>query len=183
MNTAEYVGKDGRTYRWLHDECADLNGYVHQVKLARGWTEEWIEPDDVTVAVATLESLRELEEYDDWVAWEYCGQKLRCKKDGSRAEYEKFPGCWHNHEGTAKAFAQGREIGLQRGLAQRQAETDCYNKLCDDYGALMRDYNDLFDALKRAKSLVQAMVDAVDNPHCDGGTQRAIRKLAKALSR
>ena len=58
MNPGEYIGKDGRTYRWKHERLSDnsAEGYDHQVHVHE-WETEWIDPADWDDAKAALDAL------------------------------------------------------------------------------------------------------------------------------
>lgn len=67
MKPGEYVGADGRTYRWTLDRLDDgsATGYYHEVLYDGEWLAEWINPADWPAARAALakEILEEIQEY------------------------------------------------------------------------------------------------------------------------
>lgn len=153
MNPGEYIGKDGRTYRWKHERLSDnsAEGYDHQAHVHE-WETEWIDPADWDDAKAALDALIEAES-GEWVEWTWAGGKCRASADGSRVQMwdycsEKWADATESR--TGQAYRKGREVALEEAevgiLAARaggisegylQGKEDC--SACAHADELLRD--------------------------------------------
>ena len=89
MNPGEYIGKDGRTYRWLY---SDVMGWI--VCDERGCV-TGMKREDVTDAKAALDALLEAES-EEWV--EIAGGFYRISLDGKRVQQQ------YNHVARGRGY-------------------------------------------------------------------------------
>ena len=127
MNPGEYIGKDGRTYRWVHEYLSDDSGsgYDHQVFTCH-WETEWIAPEDWPAAKAALDALIEAEkEAEEWVE---INPHWRVNREG-RWQYRQCEGLtsWFDKDPaypTDEAYRKGREVALAEYEALREQEAE-----------------------------------------------------------
>ena len=156
MKPGEYIGKDGRTYRWKHERLSDnsAEGYDHQAHVHE-WETEWIDPADWDDAKAALDALIEAES-EGWVEID---DNARIQRDGSDPQVRREGGIWWRaltnsiDKRWPKAYRKGREV----------AEAE------------QADFRDA------VRELVEAVLRAVDNARVDPQTQRDIRNAAKKM--
>lgn len=97
MNAGEYVGKDGRTYRWVKDAPDGNDGYSHRWVWNAGQADHTlpmrsIKPEDVSAAKAALDALIE-QDAGEWVEagvpYKQWPHEARVRlRDGAAVEYQ-----------------------------------------------------------------------------------------------
>ncbi len=165
MNPGEYVGKDGRTYRWEHRDT----GYVHSCCYLDGETVWWpwvtINERDIPAAKAALDALVEAEG-EEWVEWKTIGGST-FRARGNEIQWWYTPtGKWRSEHDSdiGCAYRKGRDVGLSERLT-------CHNCV----------------KLAEARKLVEAVLKPPWPvwKHCDdcanAPTNERIIGLAKAL--
>ena len=106
-NPGEYIGKDGRTYRWLY---SDVMGWI--VRDERGCV-TGMKREDVTDAKAALDALIDAES----MGWVAIDDNARIQADGSDPQVRHEGGicCWRGltnpiDKRWPKAYRKGREV-------------------------------------------------------------------------
>lgn len=185
MNPGEYIGKDGRTYRWKHERLSDnsAEGYDHQAHVHE-WETEWIDPADWLDAKAALDALIEAES-GEWVYLmaRETQTRYRIHPDGSQPQ-------WYDDEqwtediddvDWAEHYRKGREVALEEAN-HRRCEDCWYWPAIESHSATVTKMQARYNALaEAARELVEAVLRAVDNARVDPQTQRDIRNAAKKV--
>lgn len=131
MKAGEYIGKDGREYRWLKqgEYYAHWQGGYANVAAA-----------DWPAAKSALDALIE-QQSGEWVEIrqnddEYTG--LRCRVDGSQPQWFKdFDGKWHDEEAGEDtewlvAYRKGRSVAQQESADLRDAARELVEAVLDN---------------------------------------------------
>ena len=209
MNPGEYIGKDGRTYRWKHERLSDnsAEGYDHQAHVHE-WETEWIDPADWDDAKAALDALVlsekvELEKQEAQASevlrdaclefrkaasrrGQVCGPCDECKLQpywgkGVDALVESESVEWVEIDDNARIQADGSDPQVRH-----ERSICCWRGLTIDkrWPKAYRKGREVAEAeaaeLRDAvRELVEAVLRAVDNARVDPQTQRDIRNAAK----
>jgi len=157
MRPGEYIGKDGRAYRWTHGRLDDdsADGYDHQVHIHE-WETEWIDPADWDDAKAALDALIEAES----VEWVEIDDNARIQRDGSDPQVRHEGGIcvWRAltnpiDKRWPKAYRKGREVAEAEQADFRDAvrelveAVNIYDRFLKRHGSASR--NDLIIAAKK----------------------------------
>ena len=158
MNPGEYIGKDGRTYRWKHERLSDnsAEGYDHQAHVHE-WETEWIDPADWDDAKAALDALIEAES----MGWVAIDDNARIQADGSDPQVRHEGGIcvWRAltiDKRWPKAYRKGREVAeaeqadLRDAVRELVEAVNIYDRYLKRHGSGSR--NDLIIAAKKVEA-------------------------------
>jgi len=127
MKAGEYVGKDGRTYRWTkQDSETGVQESWYRLEVVGGRYSEGPYVSDVPAAKAALDALIAAEQDAEWVELDSngCTQRTRISRDGTLAQ-TRWPGDeWKpalNPDWSGfKAYRKGREVAEAENAALRE---------------------------------------------------------------
>ncbi len=118
MDRGTYVGKDGRTYRWV-DKGAGY--FVEGSCPDGGFDKSYVKPSDIEAAMTALAALQELQEAEEWVELH---PRCRIHPDGTCPEWHRLDGIWDDENASATwpvAYREGLEVGAAKCEALRAA--------------------------------------------------------------
>lgn len=122
MKAREYIGKDGRTYRWRFQSVGendyDFSGYRHEIKAGGVWCPYPVQPKDWLATKAALDALIE-EEVGEWVELSLPENKWRMPKngDGNPQWWDCTEDRWYEGSyvaGPAISYRKGRSVALEQ---------------------------------------------------------------------
>lgn len=183
MNAGEYVGKDGRTYRWVSPQNDGKYRPVLTTTIGYECGMVYLGAEDWPAAKAALDALIE-QEAGEWVELETMDDaavthRFRIQLDGTNPQYWAGNRWWgeHNSMPWILAYRKGHEVALEESA-------EAYNQVCAVGAEARTKYLALRDA---ARELVEAIASTPTYCHqytfwsVKGERWERIQSLAKAL--
>jgi len=160
MNPGEYIGKDGRTYRWRR---GDTRGwFVEELTTDGIWVISLVQPstEDWPDAKAALDALIEAES----MGWVAIDDNARIQADGSDPQVRHEGGIcvWRAltnpiDKRWPKAYRKGREVALEEAN-HRHCEDCWYWPAIESHSATVTKMQARYNALaEAARELVEAV--------------------------